>query len=335
MSNAMDIYINSYGAYIHKSGDLLELELDGEKRKISPKKVKSLIISTHVSITTDVIKLLIDNNIDIVLMDEFGNPYGRFWHSKFGSTAYIRRRQIEEFEGVNGINYAKEWIIVKIESSVNHLKKLAERRDSKVEFINENIFKIEEFIDKIEKLNGTIEEKRNTLMAYEGNASRVYYKVISELIPTAYKFNGRSMRPAKDEFNCMLNYAFGVLYGKVEKACIIAGLDPFIGVLHTDNYNKKSLVFDFIERYRYLAWETVFTMFSKKEVNKSYFDKIRGGLKLNEEGKRKLLLPFTEKLNQRVLYNGRKISNIDIIQFDAHRLANSLIEKDIEKEEEE
>jgi len=331
MASSMDIYINSYGAYIHKSGDLLELEVDGEKRKISPKKIKSIIISTHVSITTDVIKLLIDNNIDVVLMDDFGNPYGRFWHSKFGSTAYIRRRQIEEFEGSNGINYAKEWITIKIESSVNHLKKLAERRESQSEIIGENIIKIENFIGKIENLEGTIEEKRNTLMAYEGNASRIYYKIISELIPEPYKFSGRSMRPARDEFNCMLNYAFGVLYGKVEKACIIAGLDPFIGVLHTDNYNKKSLVFDFIERYRYLAWETVFAMFSKKEVNKSYFDKIRGGLKLNEEGKKKLLMSFTEKLNQRVLYNGRKISNIDIIQFDAHRLANSLIEKEVEK----
>jgi hypothetical protein len=37
----------------------------------------------------------------------------------------------------------------------------------------------------------------------------------------------------------MLNYGHGVLYSMVEKACIIAGLDPYIGVLHTDNYNNK------------------------------------------------------------------------------------------------
>jgi CRISPR-associated protein Cas1 len=42
----------------------------------------------------------------------------------------------------------------------------------------------------------------------------------------------------------MLNYSYGVLYSLVEKACILAGLDPFVGFLHTDNYNKKSLVFD-------------------------------------------------------------------------------------------
>ena len=35
----------------------------------------------------------------------------------------------------------------------------------------------------------------------------------------------------------------------VEKAYIIAGLDQYIGFLHTDNYNKKSLVFDVIELF--------------------------------------------------------------------------------------
>ena len=92
----MDLYINSYGTYLHKVGEMFELEaeLDGKKikQKISPLKIKSIIISTSARITTDAIKLAVENNIDIVMLDDFGNPYGRFWHSKFGSTAYIRRK---------------------------------------------------------------------------------------------------------------------------------------------------------------------------------------------------------------------------------------------------
>ena len=44
-----------------------------------------------------------------------------------------------------------------------------------------------------------------------------------------------------------------MLYSLVERACIVAGLDPFVGFLHTDNYNKKSLVFDLIEPFRVLG----------------------------------------------------------------------------------
>ncbi len=133
--------------------------------------------------------------------------------------------------------------------------------------------------------------------------AKLYYSILSRLIPDPYKFDGRSFRPARDEFNCMLNYAFGVLYGKVEKACVIAGLDPFVGIMHTDNYNKKSLVFDLIENYRDYALRVVFSMFSRKKVNKEYFDKISGGLKLNKEGKKALLVELSEYFDKTTNYD--------------------------------
>ena len=91
------------------------------------------------------------------------------------------------------------------------------------------------------------------------------------------------MQPAKDEFNSLLNYAFGILYSKVEKACVIAGLDPYIGILHTDNYGKKSLTFDIIENYRHLASRTVFKLFTQKKVNKEYFDVFSKGQSFDKE----------------------------------------------------
>ena len=45
--------------------------------------------------------------------------------------------------------------------------------------------------------------------------------------PNRYKFEGRSRNPAKDEFNTLLNYAYGILYSKVEKACTICRLGAF------------------------------------------------------------------------------------------------------------
>jgi len=35
--------------------------------------------------------------------------------------------------------------------------------------------------------------------------------------------------PAKDEFNAMLNYGYGMLYGMIERSVVVAGLDPYIG----------------------------------------------------------------------------------------------------------
>lgn len=336
----MDLYINSYGTYIHKTDDMFELEIEGKKTKIAPSKVQSIVISTHAQITTDVIKLALDNNIDIVLMDDFGNPYGRFWHSRFGSTAFIRRRQLEVFESDEGLSFVKEWIKNKISASLKHLKELEYKRSSKKEEIERRIGEIEAYIEKIDALNGSTDNESrsmsrcrampdiyNGLRGYEGNAGKLYYDILSYLMPEPFKFEGRSFRPARDEFNAMLNYAFGVLYGKVEKACVIAGLDPFVGIMHTDNYNKKSLVFDMIENYRHYAVKTVFSMFTRKRINKSFFEEVKGGMKLNQDGKKALLTELSEYFCKTTLYNGRNITHIDIIQFDAHNIANKLIGK--------
>ncbi len=137
--------------------------------------------------------------------------------------------------------------------------------------------------------------------------------------------NGRSRNPAKDEFNALLNYTYGILYARVEKACIIAGIDPYVGIIHTDNYNKKSMVFDLIENYRVWADETVINLFAGRKVKQEHFDKLENGYTLNKEGKALLVDAFGTFLNESIRYSNRNIKREDIIQFDCHHIANALI----------
>ena len=111
----------------------------------------------------------------------------------------------------------------------------------------------------------------------------------------------------------------------VEKACIIAGLDPYIGFLHTDNYNKKSLVFDLIEMFRILVDSTVVYLFSQRKVKKEYFDEIKNGLSLNKEGKALLIEAINNTFEKSIRYKARNIKNRNIIQYECHAIANSLI----------
>ncbi len=144
-------------------------------------------------------------------------------------------------------------------------------------------------------------------------------------MPTRFRFDGRSRNPAKDEFNCLLNYGYGVLYSKIEKACIIAGLDPYIGFMHTDNYNKKSLVFDLIEPFRIYVDKTVVYLFSKRKVKEEYFDKIPGGLTLNKSGKAILIEELNKNFEKKIEYRGRDVKVKNTIFLEFHRIANELI----------
>lgn len=323
----MQLVINTRGSYLRKKNNCFLIRNDDKVLEISAKKIESILITTSAYISTDAIKFAMDNNIDIIFLDYFGNPYGRVWHSRLGSTTLIRRKQLESSTGDKGLNLAKEWIICKIDNQIELLKNLKNSRPHKENTLKAYIDFIEDKKIALLKIKGVLEEKRNSIMAVEGMAAKEYFEALSYIMPERFKFKGRSRNPAKDEFNCLLNYGYGVLYSMVEKACILAGLDPYLGFIHADNYNKKSLVFDLIEMFRFLVDKTVIYLFSKRKVKKECFEQIKNGLSLNQEGKVILISALNETLDKKVRYRGRNIRNRNIIQFECHRIANNLLKQ--------
>ena len=321
----MQLVINTYGSYLQKNGDCFKVKTDEKVYELSCKKVSSILISTAAYITTDAIKMAMDNNIDIVFMDEFGDPYGRVWHSKLGSTTLIRRRQLEIAETEEGLKLALEWVRMKFGNQIDLLKRLRQTRPHKSAEITASIEKIQKAMQGLDTRSGTIDDNRSSIMGIEGSGGRIYFGALSSLMPDRFKFDGRSRNPAKDEFNALLNYSYGVLYSKVEKACIVAGLDPYVGFIHTDHYNKKSLVFDLIENYRIWADETVINLFASRKVKVENFDTIPNGFTLNKEGKALLISELNAFMDESMRYRGRNIKRDNIIQFDCHRIANQLI----------
>lgn len=335
----MQLIINTYGSYLQKNGDCFRVKKAGNPAsgeddqvfEVSVKKVDSIMITTAAYITTDAIKLAMDNNIDIIFLDDFGDPFGRVWHSKLGSTTLIRRRQLEIADTTEGVKLALEWVNKKFDNQINLLTRLRESRSNKSAEITEYMNKLrncQKSLDSLVPQDSNpigIEDIRGSIMGIEGSGGRIYFEAVSFIMPDRYKFAGRSRNPARDEFNTLLNYAYGILYSKVEKACIIAGLDPYVGIIHTDHYNKKSLVFDLIENFRIWADETVIKLFAGRDVKQEHFDKLQNGFTLNKEGKTVLISAFNTFLDESIRYGGRNIKRGDIIQFECHRIANQLI----------
>jgi len=329
----MQLFIDTYGTYIHVKDQMFEILVKNNEETVkhlfSAKKVKNILIGSGIALSSDAVRLAVMNNVDIVFLEKSGQPLGRIWHSKMGSTTAIRKKQLMASLNIEGLNFIKEWLGAKLDSQIDFLKQLKKHRESKHQYIDQNIEKIEMFNAKLQQTEAqNTSECAGTLRGYEGNAGRVFFEVLSELLSEPYKFDGRSMRPAKDQFNAFLNYAYGILYSKIEKALIIAGLDPYVGYLHRDDYNHLSFVYDFIEPYRIYALETVFKLFSAKKVLKLHTEQINNGFSLNKEGKQMLVEAFNDFMDsQTIRYKGKNQTRSNTIQYDAHSYANSLIQK--------
>ncbi|MCE1169454.1 MAG: CRISPR-associated endonuclease Cas1 [Sphingobacteriia bacterium] len=329
----MQLVINTFGTYVHVKDELFEVSFtkDGEKQKhhFASQKVTSILLSKGSAISTDAVILAIKNNIDIIVFEYDGVPIGRFWHSRPGSTSKIRKQQLEASLNEIGVFWIKNWLTRKLENQIEFLKRLKNHRPLDADNILVVIDSIITLKLKMSAINGdNIDSIDDTLRGLEGTSGRLYFQTLSSLLNERYQFKGRSFRPAKDAFNAFLNYAYGVLYSRVEKVLVIAGLDPYVGFMHRDDYNMKSMVFDFIEPYRSYADEVVFKLFSAKKVNDSYTDSITNGISLNSEGKNLLLQSLMNFLDEeKIKYNGRNQTPMNAMQMDAHNFANRLINK--------
>ncbi|PSR11368.1 MAG: CRISPR-associated endonuclease Cas1 [Bacteroidetes bacterium] len=327
----MQVHLNTYGTYLHVVDQLFEIRRReaGEvvKTQLSAHKVKSFWINKGIALSADAVQLAMRYNIDIVFLDGTGHPFSRVWHSKLGSTTLIRKAQLHASLGPAALSYTQQWLGGKLDNQMDFVKRLASHREQHAEYLTERLTQLQSIREKLAQLEANhLDDVAGTIRGLEGTAGRLYFEVLSYVLPPQYTFQGRSSRPAADLFNAFLNYAYGILYSRVEKALILAGLDPYLGFLHRDGYNFKSMVYDFIEPFRIYAEEPVFRLFSGKKIRQDHVDLLANGCSLNKEGKVLLIERFNQHFEEeRIRYRGRNQSRSNIIQFEAHQMANELI----------
>jgi len=328
----MQLHLNTYGIYLHVKDamfDVRKKQDDGSwaSTAIAAHKVKSIWLNKGISLSSDAVALALQHNVDIVFLENNGTPLGRVWHSKLGSTTLIRKRQLEASLDKRALEWVKKWLCAKLDNQADFVRDLKKHRPQHHDYLSDKIIRIEQLRGSIAGTNEThINQVGNSLQGWEGTAGRLYFETLAFVIPKTWQFSGRSSRPAKDHFNAFLNYAYGVLYARVERALVLAGLDPFVGFLHRDDYNYKSLVFDFIEPYRTWADKVVFSLFTGKKVNQGHTDTLTAGCSLNSEGKKLLMEHYNLYLeDETIRYSGRNRTRATILQLEAHRFAQTLL----------
>jgi CRISPR-associated endonuclease Cas1 len=192
---------------------------------------------------------------------------------------------------------------------------------------------------KLARLNLKRAASIEDLRAAEGEAARNYWQAWHEL-PVRFKgreservpehwlsFGTRSSplsrpspRRAANPANALLNYVYAIVEAETRIDSIAVGLDPAIGIMHSDLRARDSLACDLMEAIRPQADEFVLELIRNREFAKNDFFETREGIcrilpPLNREiaetaGKwRKLIAPVAEDVAQK-LFKARTSSEI-------------------------
>lgn len=298
--------MNTFGVSLNRDNEAFVITKKGERHRIPVDDVKSIQISRGAQVTSDAVMLAVEHEIDVMFMDKGGHPIGRVWSPRYGSISTIRKGQLNFTSSHAALEWIKEVIMQKMENQ-QALMLLLQPRDSGLERERKrNIDRIEDYRIKVSKLEGEIvSDVAPTLRGWEGQASRIYFATIVKYLPEEFQFEQRSQHPAMDVANAFLNYGYGILYGKIEGALIKAGVDPYIGILHRDDYNRPVLVYDVIELYRIWVDYVVFTLLAQNGITEEcYSIREDGSYWLEPLGRRILIQSFNDYLDETISKGG-------------------------------
>ena len=273
----MDLVINTFGVSLSRDNDGFVISNHDGVQKVPVAGIRSIQLSRGAQISSDAVLLAVENEIEIIFMGQSGMPMGRIWSPKYGSVSTIRKGQLTFTFEHDAVVWIKDLISRKIQNQQAMMLMMNTSGSPEMQrVVDKSINRLEDYRKKISALDGEIvSDISSTLRGWEGVSSKIYFDTMNLFLPETYRFESRSQHPAMDVANAMLNYGYGLLYGRIEGALIKAGIDPYVGVMHRDDYNRPVLVYDVIELYRVWIDYVVFSLLCQNVITEEHYS-VRG-----------------------------------------------------------
>ncbi len=321
----MELVLNTYGVSLNRDNEAFVISTKDGKQRVPAEGIKSIQMSRGAQITSDAIMLAVEREIEVLFMDKSGAVMGRVWSPKYGSISTIRKGQLNFTFTHEAVLWIKDIISRKIENQQALMLAFICRESAQEQLVQKSINRLEDYRNKLLSLDGEIvSDIASTLRGWEGQASKIYFATINEFIPKEMRFETRSQHPAMDVANAFLNYGYGLLYGKVEGALIKAGIDPYIGILHRDDYNRPVLAYDVIELYRVWVDYVVYSLLSQNAVTEEYYSvREDDSYWLEPLGRRVLIQSLNDYLDEVINEHGLARSRLTHLNLYAQELAQT------------
>lgn len=297
----MQIVLNTFGITLGRDNEGFVITTQDNRQRIPISGVSSILVAKGALISSDAMLLAIENEIEVIIADKMGNPQGRIWTPRYGSISTIRKGQLVFTRSKDALEWIKELLTTKIKNQQATILAIKTQQDDKIDMLaTKAISRLEEYINKIENLDADLlSDVVTQLRGWEGVSAKIYFDAINLYLPEQYRFEQRSQHPALDVANVLLNYGYGILYGKIEGALIKVGIDPYIGVMHRDEYSRPVLVYDVIERYRVWIDYIVFSLLQQQVITEEFYSvKEDGSYWLEPLGRRVLIQSVNDYLGE-------------------------------------
>ncbi|RME97325.1 MAG: CRISPR-associated endonuclease Cas1 [Chloroflexi bacterium] len=246
------LYVVEQGAKIRKERRRLVVEKDDQPLQTIPLiKIDQVLIFGNVGITTPALTWLMSQDIEVVFCDRHGRYKGRVV-GPTGGHSQLRRLQYRRVDTpAFALNTARAIVKAKIHNSRTMLRRYRRKLDNpQLDGPVERLQALAHRADRVQTVN--------SLLGVEGIAAAVYFEALPHLFKhNHWRFSKRIRRPPTDPINVLLSFGYTLLARQMEAAVERVGLDPYLGCLHADSYNRPSMALDITEEFRSIVTDSV------------------------------------------------------------------------------
>ena len=304
------IHIRDYGTAVGISKNKLVVKKYGKVVNTYPiKKIQRIIFEgKNFSISSNLLYRASKEGIQIDFIDIKYNPYASIYFQNVNAYKTLFS-QIKILNTKKHLELAKSFVLGKLKNQKNYLvyrNRYHKDLDKEINIIKSSIMKLNQAKN--------IEE----LMGIEGSSANAYWQGLSKIMGIEFR---RVTKGAKDKFNSAFNYAYAILYGRVQYSLIKAGLNIYVSYLHSLDDKNPTLVFDLIEEFRsYIVDREIVAIVNRNEKiklnNKGYLD---------DKTKKNIAKNILERLASYTKYKNKNIKLENIILSQAYLLKDSIL----------
>ena len=286
------LYVTSEGAWIHKDGTNVVVEVEGSERGRAPlHMLGSIVCFGQVGVSPQLMHATAEAGVSITFLGWSGRFLARVEGPQSGNV--LLRRAQHRVTSNDPLPVARAIVAAKAVNQRGVIRRA-----------------IRDYGDPTEVLD--LAERRLTaamrtalsasdadiLRGTEGDAANAYFNVFNMLIRSRdLTFSGRTRRPPRDPVNALLSFLYVLLTADCRAALEAVGLDPQMGFLHRDRPGRPSLALDLMEEFRApLADRVCLTLINRRQVKQSDFrHEETGGVFLTDEARKTVLTAWQER----------------------------------------
>lgn len=289
------LYVTTEGAWLHKDGENLVMQVEGEERARLPvHMLGGLVCIGRVLVSPPLLGHCAERGICVSYLSAQGRFLARM-EGPVAGNVLLRRTQYRSTDDAQRCGLVVRHLLVgKLHNQRSvlgrglrdHADKLNDDELARLQHAHKRLARL---IDKL-----MLEIDVEQLRGLEGEAASCYFDAFGLLVRAGdpfFAFRGRSRRPPLDAINALLSLLYTLVTHDCRSALETVGLDPAVGFLHRDRPGRPSLALDLMEEFRpVIADRLALSLVNRRQLTPRDFQTMDNGAVLLRDDARKLVL---------------------------------------------